>query len=244
MSTRVSILIFSAFLLVVAGCKHSVVENNDGGKGAKAAPVKSEDAELENAETENAKSVDLFDGTTLTNWKSTNFGGEGDVTVVDGTIQLETGYSMTGITWAGDDLPKTDYELSLDAKRVDGNDFFCGLTVPVAGSHCSLIVGGWGGALLGLSCIDGFDASENRTTQFHDFESDRWYQFKIRVKPDSITVWMDGKEIVHHPLEGHKITVRNETLPSCPLGVCSFETTAQLKNFKLKTSTSPSETSK
>ena len=37
-----------------------------------------------------------------------------------------------------------DYELRLEAKRVEGGDFFCGLTFPVGKEYCTLILGGWG----------------------------------------------------------------------------------------------------
>ena len=44
--------------------------------------------------------IDLSpDGKTLAGWKSTEFGGEGEVSVVDGAIVLEMGNNMTGITW-------------------------------------------------------------------------------------------------------------------------------------------------
>ena len=66
----------------------------------------------------------LFDGKTLTGWESTNFGGEGEVVVSDGTIQLAMGYPMTGITATSEELPTDHYEISLDAMRVDGTDFF------------------------------------------------------------------------------------------------------------------------
>lgn len=224
MKSRTIIQFSFVAVLVILGCRNSEV-------------VTTED-KIQQPQTTlgaPANEVDLFDGQTLANWKATNFGGEGDVSVVDGTIQLDTGHPMTGITWGGDELPKTDYEISIEAKRVEGGDFFCGLTFPVAQSHCTLIVGGWGGTLVGLSSIDGSDASDNQTTQFHDFDDDRWYRFRIHVKPDSITVWMDDKEIIQQPLEGHAVSIRNETLPCRPLGICSFETLAGLRNIKLRT---------
>lgn len=48
---------------------------------------------------------------------------------------------------------------------MSSSEFFCGLTVPVrTGTECvSLIVGGWGGSLVGISSIDGLDASETST---------------------------------------------------------------------------------
>ncbi len=75
---------------------------------------------------------ELFDGKTLTHWNSTRFGGEGDVDVEEGVIRLDFGQPLTGITYQGNDLPKNNYEIQLEAKRVDGLDFFCALTFPVA----------------------------------------------------------------------------------------------------------------
>ena len=103
----------------------------------------------------------LFDGKTLAGWKKSVFGGEGDVEVKDGTIVMQAGSPMTGITWTGK-YPKMNYEISLQAKRVDGSDFFCGLTFPVGESPCSFIVGGWGGGVIGLSNLNGFDALGKR----------------------------------------------------------------------------------
>src|SRR5436190_16886297 len=40
----------------------------------------------------------LFDGKTLTGWKSTKFGGQGEITVENGSILLDMGSPLTGIT--------------------------------------------------------------------------------------------------------------------------------------------------
>ena len=63
---------------------------------------------------------------------------------------------MTGVTYQGQ-FPKTDYEVSLEAMRVDGVDFFCGMTFPVRSEFCTLIVGGWGGEVVATVVRESFD---------------------------------------------------------------------------------------
>ena len=176
----------------------------------------------------------LFDGKTLANWAPTKFGGEGAVKVENGQIVLETGKSLTGITWTGGELPTTNYELALQAMRVEGHDFFAGITFPVADSFCSLILGGWGGSVVGLSSINFMDASENETSQSMDFENGRWYSVRIRVTPEKIQAWLDDRQIIDQALKDNKITVRIEVEPSRPLGVATRKTKGALRDIRLR----------
>ena len=176
----------------------------------------------------------LFDGKTLTNWQSTKFIGEGAVKVENGQIVLEAGRNLTGITWTGPELPATNYEIALQAMRVEGHDFFAGVTFPVADSFCSLILGGWGGTVVGLSSINGVDASENETSQSVEFEPGRWYNIRIRVTPARIEAWLDERQIINQDLEGNKISIRIEVDPSRPLGVASWRTKSALRNLRLR----------
>ncbi|NWG13872.1 MAG: DUF1080 domain-containing protein [Acidobacteria bacterium] len=176
----------------------------------------------------------LFDGKTLQGWKSTDFGGQGDVTVKNGQIILERGNPLTGITWTGGDIPRMNYEISLEAMRLNGSDFFVGLTFPVANSHCSLILGGWGGSVVGLSSLDGMDASENETSTVINFADNRWYRVRVKVTPEKIVAWLDDKVIVDADTRGRQISVRVEVLPSQPLGVASYVTESALRDIKVR----------
>jgi hypothetical protein len=176
----------------------------------------------------------LFDGKSLGQWKSTEFGGEGKVTVANGQINLEAGANLTGITWSGGALPKTNYEISLEAKKTDGSDFFCGLTFPVSNSFCSLIVGGWGGGIVGLSSIDGHDASENETTQVMNFPATRWYRIRVKVTPTKIEAWLDDKSLADVTITGHSIDIRSEVELSKPLGIATWMTGAAFRDIKLR----------
>lgn len=183
----------------------------------------------------------LFDGTQLAPWRLTPFVGQGTVTVRDDEIRLGAGHDLTGITWAGGDLPTTDYELALRAMRVEGSDFFAGVTFPVGDAFCSLILGGWGGQVVGLSSINGRDASENDTTQSIAFESHRWYDVRIRVTPEAIEAWLDDRRIVQQDVPGHSFTTRLEVEPSQPLGVAAWRTSAAIRDIRLRRLTSGSD---
>ena len=176
----------------------------------------------------------LFDGKTLAGWKSTNYGGEGEVAVEEGCVVLNIGSSLTGITYQKKDLPTNNYEVRCEAKRADGRDFFCGMTFPVVNSHCSLIVGGWGGAIVGLSSINGHDASENETTKYMKFEENRWYKFRVRVTPNRIEAWIDEQPVIDADIKGCKVSTRNEVTLNQPLGFASYETKAVLRNIEVR----------
>jgi hypothetical protein len=177
----------------------------------------------------------LFDGTSLTNWAVTDFAGHGPVTVQNGQLKIKMGDDLSGITWTNGPLPKTDYEISLDAVKVEGGDFFCGLTFPVADSSCSLIVGGWGGGLIGLSSLDDQDASENETTKTMYLETGHWYHVVLRVTPAKIEAWLDKEKVIDVSIAGRKVSLRAGPIYlSAPLGVATYSTTAELKDFKLR----------
>jgi hypothetical protein len=175
----------------------------------------------------------LFDGATLGKWEQTSFGGEGPVRVRDGAIVLEMGDPLTGVTWTGDALPRS-FEIALEATRMAGSDFFCALTFPVGVSHCSLILGGWGGTTVGLSSIDGLDASENETTREIRFEANQWYRVRVAVTATHIRAWLDDQPIVEIVTTGRRIGIRPEVDPSRPLGIASYRTRAGLRAIRMR----------
>ncbi|PYV44786.1 MAG: DUF1080 domain-containing protein [Acidobacteria bacterium] len=175
----------------------------------------------------------LFDGKSLQNWHVSNFGGEGEVYVEDGQVILEMGANLTGITWTGE-FPQMDYEVILEAMRVEGSDFFCGMTFPVGPAPCSLITGGWGGTVVGLSSIDGRDASENETSQLMNFNAKQWYRIRLRVTAPKIEAWIDEKQVINLLTRSHKISIRPEVELSRPFGIASWRTKAALRNIKMR----------
>lgn len=175
----------------------------------------------------------LFDGKNLENWEITQFGPQGPVYVSDETIVLGMGDGCTGVTWQGD-FPRLDYEITIEAKKVSGNDFFCGMTFPVGDSYCSFIAGGWGGPVVGLSTIDGLDASENETRLLRKFEHNVWYHFSLKVTAEKIKVWIDDEQVIDFNHTSHQLSTRPEVNLSKPFGICSWTTTAALRNIRLR----------
>jgi hypothetical protein len=175
----------------------------------------------------------LFDGKTLKGWKSTKFGGEGEVEVNDGMIILNTGSDMTGITYTGK-MPKNNYELLVEAQRLDGFDFFSGITFPVGDGFASFIPGGWGGGVTGISSINGRDASENETTQPFTYKDKVWYKFRIKVTDDKLQAWVDDKKMADVDRADKIFSLRNEVDLSKPLGIATWSTKGAVRTIKLR----------
>ncbi len=178
--------------------------------------------------------VPLFDGKTLAGWKEPKFSGQGEVKAVDGKLVLGQGNDITGVNYAGD-IPKMNFEVSFEAMRVVGSDFFCGFTFPYGDAHCTFVIGGWGGGLVGLSSINGDDASENETMQAMKFDNGRWYKIRVRVSPQKIEGWIDNDQVLNVVTEGKKISMRpGEIELSEPFGFATFRTEAAYRELKLR----------
>lgn len=187
----------------------------------------------------------LFDGKTLAGWKKTDFFKAGDVGVKDGAIVLQKGNRMSGVTYdSKKPFPKTNYEVSFEAKRVEGMDFFCTTTFPVKDSFCSFVVGGWGGKTVGLSSINGADASENSTNQSMEFKDNQWYRVRIRVTDTKIETWIDKEKLVDLETKGLKFSIRIECEESTPFGFSTWNTVGAIRDVKLRTVTGPDAPSK
>jgi hypothetical protein len=117
--------------------------------------------------------------------------------------------------------------------KVEGNDFFCGMTFPVGKDPCTLIVGGWGGTIVGLSSINGMDASENETTTLKQFEKNQWYRIRLKVTEQTIQAWINGEIVVDFTIDDNTLSIRPEVDLSKPFGIASWRTTAALRNIRL-----------
>lgn len=210
-------MVAAFFLLLLVGCRGGERTNNT----------------IKNQVSEKADSTLIFDGKTLDGWEITNFGPQGPVYISDDELILGMGDGCTGVTWKRD-FPLSGYVVSLDAMRVEGNDFFCGITFPVGNEFCSLIVGGWGGTTVGISCIGGKDASENSTTTLMKFDKKHWYHICLTVTGTEIIASIDSIKVVDFKYGKSVLSVRPEVELSKPFGITSWRTTAAIKNIRLQ----------
>jgi len=191
-------------------------------------------------ETPDDSSIDLLSQDNIDHWEAARFGGQGEYSVSKEQIELGFGYMMTGVIYQGK-LPQDNYRVRYQAKRIEGTDFFGTLTFPVRDSHCSLVLGGWGGPTVGLSCIDGEDASRNDTMNIMGLDDDKWHQVELTVQYPKIECRINGEQIFETDVQGKEVSVRGDVRVCRPFGFCSFETIAQIRKVHVIRLDKPSD---
>jgi hypothetical protein len=176
----------------------------------------------------------LLEKESLKLWKKAAFKGGGEPRVQDGTIVLVPGAPLTGLNYTGS-FPSSNYEVRFEAMRVRGNDFFASLTVPVKNSFATWVTGGWGGDIVGFSCIDGWDASENETRTYVTFEDKRWYKFRLRVTDERVSAWIDNDRVFDVSIANRTISLRPGPIEfSTPFGFASYNTEGVVRNIEYR----------
>ena len=100
-------------------------------------------------------------------------------------------------------------------------------------SFCTWINGGWGGEVVGLSSIDGADASMNETTFARKFELGRWYSLRLRVTPATISAWIDDELVIDVAIAKKWIALREGDIDrSIPFGIAAYSTVAGVRKIE------------
>jgi hypothetical protein len=168
-----------------------------------------------------AEWVSLFDGRTLSGWKEAPYTGRGQVSIKDGMLVLGKGRT-TGIALARE-FPASGYEVRFEAVRREGKDFFAGVTFPVGETFCFWVNGGWDGTVVGLSNLEGNDASENDTSTVREFVQGRWYRFRLAVTASRIQAWIDEELVIDVDYTKRKVELQfDETDLGKPLGFSAY----------------------
>jgi len=159
-------------------------------------------------------------------------GGGWDET--DGLLRMPWYDGLASARWTGS-VPEAPFEVELEAQRTDGFDFFCGLTVPTRSTdECvTLIVDGWGGAILGISSINDMDASENQAATDMLFEDNQWYKIRLRFANEELKVWIDEKEMIDLDTTGLRLSLKVGPIDECaPFGLATWQTSSELRSIR------------
>lgn len=176
----------------------------------------------------------LLDGRSLAGWKVVEFGGHGEVSMAGGAVLIEMGAALSGMA-VTNPVPRQNYEVVWDAMKVDGNDFFAAMTLPFGESYFTFVTGGWGGGVVGISSLDGLDASENESTKYAGFDKARWYRFKVEVTPQRIRGWIDEELTVNAEIGDRRVALRTGDIDLCiPLGIASWQTTGAVRGVWIR----------
>ncbi|MEZ6086453.1 MAG: hypothetical protein R3C05_00145 [Pirellulaceae bacterium] len=161
-----------------------------------------------------------------------DFADRGDISLDDGVLKIGRGKPASGLSFHGP-LPDKFYKLTWEARRVDGSDFFCGMTFPIRGSHATLIVGGWGGGVIGISNIDNMSAVENQTTDYREFEMNRWYQFELEVGQTALIFKIDDETVIDLNHDNLKYSIWWEQEQMTPIGIATWHTASEIRKLVL-----------
>lgn len=181
------------------------------------------------------KGLALFDGETLDGWERCNYAGIGEIEVLEGgVVRIGRGELLSGLRYKGK-IPRVNYEVSMKARRVEGDDFFYCLTFPYKKKHASFVAGGWGGPVCGISSIDFMDAMENTTMTAAEFEEGKWYEIRLVVSDHRLQGFIDDDRIVNINVENRDVDMRfGEIEESVPFGLSTFRTTGEYKDVRLR----------
>ena len=173
-------------------------------------------------------------------WDFTAFSGGVIHELSNHVLTIRQGEPISVVRYIGlppEQLPVMDYEIAWEARRVQGHDFFSAITFPVGSLETCLtaVIGGWGGCLVGFSNIDELDASENPYSTEREFVNGRWYHFRLEVREDRVSLWIDGQLATQAPVAGRKISLRPGDVEfSAPLGFATYFTEAEIKHVVMR----------
>jgi hypothetical protein len=186
-----------------------------------------------------AETVALFNGKDLSGWKAADIWGNGKVeALTNGVVSCGLGKPLTGLAYTNS-FPTMSYEVKMEALRKEGSDFFVAMTIPVESNACTVVIGGWGGGLCGISSINFMDASENQYSEGVVFKNDVWYTLRVRVTPGLLEVFLnDTLYTAKVPFESSSaFTLRagSDIDKTKPFGLATYETKALWRNLTVTT---------
>ncbi|MBL7222904.1 MAG: DUF1080 domain-containing protein, partial [Candidatus Brocadiae bacterium] len=137
----------------------------------------------------------LFDGKSLQGWQARPEKGR-SIDVRPATQEIENGGGA--LVWTGD-FPTTGYEVSMEARRIGGNDF-ANLRFPVDAMSCTLVVKP---DMVSLNEVRGPGIAAHAVDVRAPRDVSQWHTYRLRVLADRIGVWVDEKPVIDFRRAGH-----------------------------------------
>lgn len=177
--------------------------------------------------------VRIFNGKTLDGWRLDEFNLPGAIKVKDKSLLFREGSPYTALSWTGK-FPTDNYEFEVSAMRLSGGDIFCGILFPIDTTYVSMVLGGWGNSVVGLSSIDYLDASSNETTLLRSFANNQWYHVRLRVTREKIQAWIDDKEVINLRRRSRMISPYPGLELLAPFGIFTWQTGAAMRDLQIR----------
>jgi len=99
--------------------------------------------------------------------------------------------------------------------------------------------------VVGLSNLDGMDASENESSQYMKFDDGHWYRIRLRVTERKIEAWIDADKVVNVDTAERRISVRPSDIElSQPFGLAAWQTASAFREIKIRREYSPDKPAK
>jgi WD40 repeat protein/tetratricopeptide (TPR) repeat protein len=145
---------------------------------------------------------------------------------VDGTeIAQEEKIAAACWLWLGD-TRWTDYDLEVEAQRVDGSEGFAvGFRMADSDNLLAANFGGWSNQRTGVEVKTEGDVKIHWASMWpQSIEAGRWYRVRVHARGDRFTVLLDDTEILSLTEHGH---------PHGAVGLHSWNTANRFRNLKV-----------
>ncbi len=178
---------------------------------------------------------DLFDGKTLDGWQAAgDEATRGEVRLESGQIILNPGSPKTTVAWTSE-FPARDYEVEVEAMRVEGRDAFCTIGLPLGEEQAQVAVG-WGpigrdSFMISVNAKDGSASADAVTEKRMQLKSGQWYRINVKVDDERVVVLVDGEPVLDVPRSDDTFPKRQD---GNRFNITSYDTKAAIRKVRLR----------
>jgi formylglycine-generating enzyme required for sulfatase activity len=175
----------------------------------------------------------LFDGKSLRGWKVVGQ-GKSPAVAEGGQVLIRAEQGLCGMAWQGA-MPKSNYEITLEATRIAGPYDFCDIVFPIGNQHaCWSFGAGPKGNHVTLNLVNGGAFPQDEAARTMDIQNGRWYKIRIRVTEDRVEGWTDDVKKLDLPRAQTKFSIDDFQTGLKPFGISTWHTQGAVRNLRLR----------